>query len=234
MEHQKILLVDDEPNIIEFLEYNLRKEGYEVHSCNNGKAALALAQELKPHLIVLDVMMPGMDGIETCKEIRQIPALKNPIIIFLSARGEDYSQIAGFEAGADDYVAKPVKPRVLISRINAFLKRHKEEHAKESGQIIQLKEMIIDRNRYVVLKDGKEYTLPRKEFELLSLLASKPDRVITREEIFSSIWGNDVIVGNRTIDVHLRKIREKLGMRNIRTIKGVGFKYEDFNENKIQ
>ena len=233
MEHFRILLVDDEPNILEFLEYSLRKEGYEVYPCNNGKTALALAQDIKPHLVVLDVMMPEMDGIETCKEIRQLPALQNPLIIFLSARSEDYSQIAGFEAGADDYVTKPVKPRVLISRINALLKRHKTDQDFGSGQIILLKEMRIDRSRYVVIKDGKEYTLPKKEFELLSLLASKPDRVITREEIFSSIWGNDVIVGIRTIDVHIRKIREKLGTRNIRTIKGVGFKYEDLNVNKI-
>lgn len=232
MDPYKILLVDDEPNILESLQYNLHKEGYEVRTVNNGKEALALAQEFMPHLIVLDVMMPEMDGIETCKEIRQLPLLKNPVIIFLTARGEDYSQIAGFEAGADDYVTKPVKPRVLISRIKALLKRYKAESAVETSQIIQLKEMRIDTGRYVVIKDEKEYSLPKKEFELLRLLASRPDRVITREEIFSAIWGNDVIVGDRTIDVHIRKIREKLGTPNIKTIKGVGFKYQDESKNK--
>lgn len=227
MEQYKILLVDDEPDILEFLGYNLRNEGYEVHTSNNGKDALAKALEILPHLIVLDVMMPEMDGIETCKEIRQMPILKNTIVIFLTARGEDYSQIAGFEAGADDYVTKPVKPRVLVSRVKALLRRYQEEPGKEAGQTLVLNEFIIDRERYVVIKDGQEYNLPRKEFELLRLLASKPNRVFTREEILSTIWGSDVIVGDRTIDVHIRKIREKLETPNIKTIKGVGYKFED-------
>jgi two-component system alkaline phosphatase synthesis response regulator PhoP len=227
MEQYKILLVDDEPDILEFLGYNLRKEGYEVHTSHNGKDGLAKALEVMPHLIVLDVMMPEMDGIETCKEIRQLPILKNTIVIFLTARGEDYSQIAGFEAGADDYVTKPVKPRVLVSRVKALLRRYKEEPGKESGNIVNLNEFTIDREKYVVIKKGHEYNLPRKEFELLSLLASKPNRVFSREEILSSIWGDDVIVGDRTIDVHVRKIREKLGTPNIKTIKGVGYKFEN-------
>jgi two-component system alkaline phosphatase synthesis response regulator PhoP len=227
MEHYKILLVDDEPDILEFLGYNLRKEGYEVHTCSNGKEGLAKALEILPQLIILDVMMPEMDGIETCKEIRQVAELKNTIVIFLTARGEDYSQIAGFEAGADDYVTKPVKPRVLVSRVQALLRRYKEEPGKESGQIAGLNEFIIDRGKYVVIKDGKEYNLPRKEFELLSLLASKPNRVFTRDDILSAIWGDDVVVGDRTIDVHVRKIRKKLGTLNIKTIKGVGYKYEN-------
>jgi two-component system alkaline phosphatase synthesis response regulator PhoP len=226
MEQYKILLVDDEPDILEFLGYNLRKEGYEVYTCNNGKEGLAKALEVLPHLIILDVMMPEMDGIETCKEIRQVPSLINTIVIFLTARGEDYSQIAGFEAGADDYVTKPVKPRVLVSRVKALLRRYKEEPGKESGNTVDLNEFTIDREKYVVIKDGLEYNLPRKEFELLSLLASKPNRVFTREEILSNIWGDDVIVGDRTIDVHVRKIREKIGDQHIKTVKGVGYKYE--------
>jgi len=225
MKQYKILLVDDEPAILEFLDYNLRKEGYEVHTSNNGKDGLALALKIVPHLIILDVMMPEMDGIETCKEIRQVPLLKNTIVIFLTARGEDYSQIAGFEAGADDYVTKPVKPRVLISRVKALLRRYQEESGKETGQtIVVLKEFIIDHEKHVVIKEGKEYNLPRKEFELLSLLASKLNKVISREEIYSTIWGDDVIVGDRTIDVHVCKIREKLGTTNIKTIKGIGYK----------
>jgi two-component system alkaline phosphatase synthesis response regulator PhoP len=227
MEHYKILLVDDEPDILEFLGYNLRTEGYEVHTCNNGKDGLAKALEVLPHLIVLDVMMPEMDGIETCREIRQVPLLKDTIVIFLTARGEDYSQIAGFEAGADDFVTKPVKPRVLVSRIKALLRRYTKGTVKESEQATVLNEFIIDREKYIVIKDGLKYNLPRKEFELLSLLASKPNRVFSREEILSTIWGSDVIVGDRTIDVHVRKIREKLGTHNIKTIKGIGYKFED-------
>lgn len=227
MEQYKILLVDDEPDILEFLGYNLRNEGYEVYTTNNGKDGLAKAREVLPHLIVLDVMMPEMDGIETCKEIRQVPLLKNTIIIFLTARGEDYSQIAGFDAGADDFVTKPFKPRVLVSRIKALLRRYKEEPLKEARQSIVLNEFIIDREKYTVIKDGQEFELARKEFELLSLLASRPNRVFSREEILTTIWGDDVIVGDRTIDVHVRKIREKLSTPNIKTIKGVGYKYED-------
>ncbi len=227
MEQYKILLVDDEQDILEFLGYNLRKEGYEVHTSTNGRDGLALAREVLPHLIILDVMMPEMDGIETCREIRLVPELKNAIVIFLTARGEDYSQIAGFEAGADDYVTKPVKPRVLVSRVKALLRRYREEPGESAGQVIHLGEYTIDREKYVVSKEGREFHLPRKEFELLSLLASKPNKVFTREEILSRIWGDDVIVGDRTIDVHIRKIREKLVTINIRTLKGVGYKIEE-------
>ena len=227
MEPHKILLVDDEPDILEFLGYNLRKEGYEVHTSNNGKDGLAKAIAVQPHLIILDVMMPELDGIETCREIRQVPDLKNTIVIFLTARGEDYSQIAGFEAGADDFVTKPIKPRVLVSRVKALLRRYKEEPGEGPGQIVEVDEFAIDREKYIVIKDGRDFHLPRKEFELLSLLVSRPNKVFTREEILSSIWGDDVIVGDRTIDVHVRKIREKLETPNIKTIKGVGYKYED-------
>jgi len=226
METYKILLVDDEPDILDFLGYNLRKEGYEVHTSNNGRDALAMAKEIRPHLIILDVMMPEMDGMETCTEIRQVPELRNSIVIFLTARGEDYSQIAGFEAGADDYVTKPIKPKVLVSRIKALLRRYREEPDTSSEKIIHTTEFIIDREKYTVNKEGEIYHLPRKEFELLSLLVSRPNRVFTREEILSIIWGDDVIVGDRTIDVHVRKLREKLDTQNIRTIKGVGYKYD--------
>ncbi|HPE35243.1 MAG TPA: response regulator transcription factor [Bacteroidales bacterium] len=221
---QKILLVDDEKDILEFLSYNLRKEGYEVFTARNGATALKLAAEEIPQLIILDMMMPEMDGIETCTELKSLPGLENTIIVFLTARGEDYSQIAGLDAGADDYITKPVKPRVLISRIKALLRRYKHPEA-EQNQIV-LKDFIIDKERYLVIRNDENIILPRKEFELLQLLASKPDKVFTREEIFSNVWGNDVIVGDRTIDVHVRKIREKLGLDVIKTIKGVGYKFE--------
>ncbi|MCF8302717.1 MAG: response regulator transcription factor [Bacteroidales bacterium] len=220
----KILLVDDEPDVLEFVGYNLSREGFRVETASNGREAIEKAKITEPHLIILDVMMPEMDGIETCNEIRQIPRLENSIVIFLTARGEDYSQIAGFDAGADDYVTKPVKPRVLISRIKALLRRYREE--ERSDGIIELNELTIDKEKYVVTKNGKQIALPKKEFELLLLLASKPDKVFSREEIFSKVWGSDVVVGDRTIDVHVRKIREKIGLTNIKTIKGVGYKYE--------
>lgn len=224
MEKYKILLVDDEKDILEFLGYNLKKEGYIVSTARNGRDAIEIAIQEKPHLIILDVMMPKMDGIETCSEIRAIPELSNTIIVFLTARGEDYSQIAGFEAGADDYITKPVKPKVMVSRIKALLRRYKEP--EEKTEEIILKNITIDKERYLVIKQGKEISLPKKEFELLILLASKPNKVFTREEIFSRVWGNDVIVGDRTIDVHVRKIREKVGLKSIKTIKGVGYKLE--------
>jgi two-component system alkaline phosphatase synthesis response regulator PhoP len=223
-EKYKILLVDDEKDILEFLGYNLKKEGYIVSTARNGKDAIEIAKKEKPHLIILDVMMPKMDGIETCSEIRSIPDLASSIVVFLTARGEDYSQIAGFDAGADDYITKPVKPKVLISRIKALLRRYKEPEVL--NEEIKLKDITIDRERYVIIKDGMEISLPKKEFELLLLLASKPNKVFTREEIFSRVWGNDVIVGDRTIDVHVRKIREKVGLKSITTIKGVGYKIE--------
>jgi two-component system alkaline phosphatase synthesis response regulator PhoP len=219
----KILLVDDEPDILEFLGYNLTKEGYKIFKAANGKDALKIAAEAKPHLIILDVMMPEMDGMETCREIKQIPALNKSIIAFLTARSEDYSQIAGFDAGADDYIAKPIKPRVFISRVKALLRRFST--TEETGDRINVADLSIDRERYMVIRNEKEFILPKKEFELLWLLASKPNKVFTRDEIYSSIWGN-VVVGDRTIDVHVRKIREKLEIDNIKTIKGVGYKFE--------
>lgn len=226
MDTYKILLVDDEPDILDFLGYNLRKEGYEVFTSNNGRDALGIAKKVLPELIILDVMMPEMDGIETCTEIKSIPELSDSLVIFLTARGEDYSQIAGFEAGADDYVTKPIKPKILVSRVKALLRRYKKDAAEVGQDSTENREFTIDREKYIVEKDGKVFNLPRKEFELLSLLVSKPNKVFTREEILSSIWGNDVVVGDRTIDVHVRKIREKLDTQNIRTIKGVGYKYE--------
>jgi two-component system alkaline phosphatase synthesis response regulator PhoP len=224
----KILLVDDEPDILEFIGYNLKKEGFQVETATNGKDALKTAQTLNPHLIVLDVMMPGMDGIETCEEIRKIPSLKDTLVVFLTARGEDYSQIAGFAAGADDYITKPIKPRVLISRVKALLKRFRSgtsADTTEEDTRISIGDLTIDKEKYIVTSGKKELVLPKKEFELLLLLASKPDRVFTRDEIYSSVWGDNIIVGDRTIDVHIRKLREKIGQNHIRTIKGVGYKF---------
>jgi two-component system, OmpR family, alkaline phosphatase synthesis response regulator PhoP len=222
----RILLVDDEPDVVEFLSYNLKKEGYSIYTASNGKEAIISAKINKPHLVILDVMMPEMDGIEACREIRQIPSLSGAIIVFLTARGEDYSQIAGFDAGADDYVAKPVKPRVLASRIQALLKRYRPDD-KSNGFSTEMANLTIDRERYLVIKNGQEIFLPRKEFELLILLTSRPNKVFTREEIFAKVWGENVFVGDRTIDVHVRKIREKIGDENIRTVKGVGYKFEE-------
>ncbi len=219
----KVLLVDDEQDVLEFLGYNLRKEGFVVYTASNSREALRIAREQTPNLVLLDVMMPDLDGMETCIALRKIPALSEMIIVFLTARGEDYSQIAGFEAGADDYVTKPVKPKVLVSRIKALLRR---QVLPARPDIIELGDLAIDRERYLVIQGKNEVSLPRKEFELLALLASRPDKVFTREEIFTHVWGNEVIVGERTIDVHIRKIREKLGIPNIKTIKGIGYKYE--------
>ncbi len=220
-----ILLVDDEADILEFLGYNLEKEGYRVLKAKNGQKALKLAREGKPQLVILDVMMPGMDGMETCTKLREIPELAGTVIAFLSARGEDYSQIAGFDAGADDYIAKPIKPKLFLSRVQALLRRYKE--APDNGSIITLKGFTIDRDRYVVIVGESEYTLVRKEFELLQFLVSRPDKVVTREEIFANVWGENVVVGDRTIDVHIRRIREKLGIDSIKTIKGVGYKFDE-------
>lgn len=222
----KILLVDDEPDILEFIKYNLEKEGFEIYLASNGKTALELAEKTIPSLIILDVMMPDMDGVETCVKIRENPRLKNSLIAFLTARNEDYTQIAGFDAGADDYITKPIKPRVLVSRVKALLRRS-VSNSEELAAISQdLGGIIIDREKYVVFKNGLEFNLPKKEFELLSLLASKPGNVFTREFILENIWGGEVIVGDRTIDVHIRKLREKLGESFIKTIKGVGYKFE--------
>ena len=227
-ENYKVLLVDDEPDILEFISYNMRKEGFQVLTASNGQEAIRIAEKEIPELIILDVMMPEMDGIETCEEIKKIPALNNSIVAFLTARGEDYSQIAGFEAGADDYITKPIKPKVLISRARALLKRYRSEDVvvePEDGQVLKIGDLTIDRERYLIINRGEELILPKKEFELLMLLASKPEKVFTRDEIYTSVWGDNIIVGDRTIDVHIRKLREKIGQEHIRTIKGVGYKY---------
>lgn len=221
-----LLLVDDELDVLEFISYNLRKEGFNVHTANNGKDAIKIAQDVHPQLILLDVMMPEMDGIETCEEIRKIPSLKNTLVAFLTARGEDYSQIAGFEAGGDDYVTKPIKPKVLVSRIKALLKRINPNEIEITPPIESAKKnLVIDKERFIIINNGTEIVLPKKEFELLTLLHSRPQKVFTRDEIFSLIWGDDIIVGDRTIDVHIRKLREKIGDDHIVTIKGVGYKY---------
>ncbi|HAF46896.1 MAG TPA: DNA-binding response regulator [Cryomorphaceae bacterium] len=221
----KILLVDDEPDILDFVSYNLQSEGYKVATAASGKAGVAKAREFKPDLILLDVMMPEMDGIEACDQIRRLSGLENTIIAFLTARGEDYSQVAGFEAGADDYITKPVKPKVLTSRLKALLRRRPVPEQEVPGKM-EFSDLIIDPERYHVEISGKVIELPRKEFELLSLLASKPGKVFTREEIMDRIWGTVVIVGGRTIDVHIRKLREKIGDNRIKTVKGVGYKFE--------
>lgn len=220
----KILLVDDEADILEFVGYNLRKEGYNVFLSDNGLSAIDKAKEIIPHLIILDVMMPQMDGMETCRELRSISQLDKTIIAFLTARSEDYSQLAGFDAGADDYISKPIKPGLLISRVKALLRRYSGDAPQESNMLSG--NIVIDKERYLVVNNGQEITLPKKEFELLSLLTSKPNKVFTREEIFSRVWGDNVIVGDRTIDVHVRKLREKIGIDNIKTVKGVGYKFE--------
>lgn len=218
-----ILLVDDEAGILEFLRYNLEKEGYNVVAANNGIDAIRLAEQELPCLIVLDLMMPGMDGIETCMELRKLPVLKDTLIVFLTARNEDYSQVAALEAGADDYIPKPIKPRVFVSKLKSLLRRAQpslpELFTVAAG-------ITIDKERYVVFKGKKELSLPKKEFELLFLLMSRPGKAFTRDEILNTVWGDEVIVGDRTIDVHVRKLREKLGDDLIKTIKGVGYKLE--------
>ena len=226
-DNYRILLVDDEVDVLEFLGYNLKKEGYQVYTCSNGKDAITQAKKVLPHLIILDVMMPEMDGIETCTHLREIDQLKNTLVIFLTARSEEYSQLAGFDAGADDYITKPIKPRLLTSRVKALLRRYSDENpSQEESKIIQLEEITIDIDKYIVIKDGEEISLPKKEFELLRYLSSRPNKVFSREEIFANVWGHQVIVGDRTIDVHVRKIREKIGLDNIVTVKGVGYKYK--------
>ncbi|TVZ08719.1 two-component system alkaline phosphatase synthesis response regulator PhoP [Cellulophaga sp. RHA_52] len=221
----KILLVDDEPDILEIVSYNLSSEGYEVFTAKNGVEAVAKAKKKHPHLIILDVMMPEMDGIEACEIIRNTPGLQNTIITFLTARGEDYSQVAGFDAGADDYITKPIKPKVLVSKVKALLRRLKEDNAAEQEDIVKVGNIIINREEYKVINDGQEIVLPRKEFELLALLTSKPNKVYKREVILDKVWGNEVVVGGRTIDVHIRKLREKIGDDHFKTVKGVGYKF---------
>ena len=223
-----ILLVDDEPDILDIISYNLKAEGYKVKTASSGREGVEKAKKVRPDLILLDVMMPEMDGIEACEQIRKTPGLEHTIIAFLTARSEDYSQVAGFDVGADDYIAKPVKPKVLTSRLKALLRRRPLKPAK-SEERTTLGDMVIDIERYHIEIKGKVVDLPRKEFELLGLLASKPGKVFTRDEIMDRIWGTQVIVGGRTIDVHIRKLREKIGDERIKTIKGVGYKFEDSN-----
>lgn len=219
-----ILLVDDEKDILEFVSYNLKKEGFNVLTSNNGEDAIKIAKKDVPQLILLDVMMPGMDGIETCDRLRALDELSDTLVAFLTARGEDYSQVAGFDAGADDYITKPIKPKVLISRIKALLRRYGQNNKPKAVQ--EFGSLIIDLDKYQVKVKKNTLDLPRKEFELLTLLTSRPGKVFNREEILDRIWGNEVVVGGRTIDVHIRKLREKIGDKYIKTVKGVGYKFE--------
>jgi len=220
----KILLVDDEPDILEILKYNLSTQGYQVFTAKNGLEGVAKAKKKKPHLIILDVMMPEMDGMEACEIIRNTQGLENTLIAFLTARAEDYSQVAGFDAGADDYITKPIKPKVLVSKIKALLRRLKKDTVQVE-EVVQVGNIIINREEYKVINKGHEIFLPRKEFELLALLASKPDKVFKREVILDKVWGQEVVVGGRTIDVHIRKLREKIGDDHFKTVKGVGYKF---------
>ena len=220
----KILLVDDEPDVLEIVGYNLAQEGYQIFTAANGKEAIIKAKKEIPDLIIMDVMMPEMDGMEACENIRKIPELNHVIITFLTARNEDYSQVAGFDVGADDYIAKPIKPKLLVSKVKALLRRLKDQD--QNSETLNVGGIEINREEYKIIKDNIEIALPRKEFELLYLLASKPGKVFKREEILDTIWGNDVIVGGRTIDVHIRKLREKIGDDYFKTIKGVGYKLE--------
>lgn len=223
----KILLVDDEPDILEIISYNLKSNGFEVFTALNGVKALKKAKSILPDLIILDVMMPEMDGIETCEEIRKIPELNDTIITFLTARSEDYSHLAGFDAGADDYINKPIKPKLLVGKVKSLLRRLNKNKVTESKNVINLGDLIIDREEYIIILNKNEILLPRKEFELLYLLASKPGKVFKREVILEKIWGHEVVVGDRTIDVHIRKLREKLGDSRFKTIKGVGYKFKN-------
>ncbi|WP_018676211.1 response regulator transcription factor [Riemerella columbina] len=222
MEGKRILLIDDEPDILEVISYNLKKEGYEVYTANSGAEGIEMAKEVLPHLILLDVMMPEKDGIETCQDLRQIPSLQGTLIVFLSARGEEFSQLAGYNAGANDYIVKLIKPKVLISKINALM--NLTQQVEEKNRVLKIGNLVIDKDNFRVTKDGKPYVLPKKEFDLLSLLASNTDKVFKREEILDKVWGNDVVVGERTIDVHIRRLREKLGAKSIQTLKGIGYK----------
>ncbi len=219
----KILIADDEPDILEFLKYNLKSEGFEVFTAENGKEAVKAAVDENPDMIILDISMPVMDGFEACRIMRNTDSIRDKMIVFLTARDEDYSQIIGFEAGADDYISKPIRPRVFISRIKALMRRTVKNGMKKGPVIAGVE---IDREKYLVFKNGKPYAFPRKEFELLSLLFSKPGKVFTREDIMNNVWGKEIVVGDRTIDVHIRKIREKIGDTIIRTIKGVGYKFD--------
>ena len=222
----KILLVDDEKDILEIMSYNLKKEGFNIFTARDGQSAIYKALEVEPHLIVLDIMMPGMDGITACQEMRKHESLQKSVIIFLTARNEDFAQIAALESGGDDFISKPITPRVFLAKIKTYLRRFSTDTNNEAVREFEFEGLTINFERYMVIREGQEILLPRKEFELLVLLASKPGKVFTREEIFSKIWGNDIVVGDRTIDVHIRKIREKIGLSLIRTVKGVGYTFE--------
>jgi len=219
----RILLVDDEPDVIEIIKYNLEQEGYKVKTASNGKEALKKARKNTPHLIIMDVMMPETDGIEACEQLRKDPIFNDTIIMFLTARGEDYSYVAAFDAGADDYVTKPIKPKIIVSKVKALLRRLKK--AEENQEKLQFGKLIIDREQYEITHKGKTLSLPRKEFELLYFLASMPEKVVKREKIMEIVWGSEVVVGDRTIDVHIRKLREKVGDKYFKTVKGVGYKF---------
>ncbi|HMR42944.1 MAG TPA: response regulator transcription factor [Saprospiraceae bacterium] len=227
MGKSKILVVDDEPDIVEILRYNLEKEGFQVVSASNGEEGIKVAEKEHPDLIILDIMMPEMDGVEVCRTLRNKKEFENTLVAFLTAREEDYSQIAALEVGGDDYITKPIRPRVLISRIKALFRRSgRMEMTDESPEQIKIADLIINKENVTVDRNGESIELAKKEFELLNLLVSKPGKVFTREEIFNKVWGSDVIVGNRTIDVHIRKLREKIGDNYIKTIKGIGYKFE--------
>ncbi len=226
-ENIKILLVDDDPDILEIIGYNLSSGGYSVFTASDGLEAIEVAKKELPELIILDVMMPNMDGIEACEQLRKIPDLSNTIITFLTARNEDYSQVAGFDAGADDYITKPIKPKLLLSKVKGLLRRTSVKQKQDNS--LKVGNLLINRDEYKVVNNGRELVLPRKEFELLYLLTSKPGKVFTRDEILNTVWGNDVIVGGRTIDVHIRKLREKIGDKSFKTVKGVGYKFEVTN-----
>lgn len=226
MDTAKILVVDDEPDILEFLQYNLEKEGFSVITASDGEAGIQKAEQENPDLIILDIMMPKMDGVEVCRVLRSRPKFAQTVIAFLTAREEDFSQIAALETGGDDYITKPIRPRVFLSRIKALLRRSGRSEKEEVENTIQMGDLTIDRDRIVVMRGEDTIELAKKEFELLNLLVSKPGKVFSREEIFNKVWGTDVIVGNRTIDVHIRKLREKIGDHYIKTIKGIGYKFE--------
>lgn len=221
-----VLLVDDDTDILEFLTFALERDGFEVKSSTDGETAFNIAKQTIPDIIVLDMMMPGWDGLETCRHIRKEESLKNTMIVFLTARSEDYMQVEGLDTGADDYIPKPVKPKVLISRLHAILRR-KTDVPQNNNSIIELKDLTIDKDNYTVVSNGKTMTLPKKEFELLLFLVTHTDKIHTRDEIYSAVWGDEVIVGERTIDVHIKKLRDKLQTDKIKTYKGIGYKYEE-------
>lgn len=226
MKKTKILVVDDEPDILEILTYNLEKEGYQVVTASNGEEGLQVAAAEMPNLIILDIMMPQMDGVEVCRNLRDNPKFNDTLIAFLTAREEDYSQIAALDVGGDDYITKPIRPRVLISRVKALIRRSGKGTDTDDNTILTIGNLMVDKEKFLVKKGERRIDFAKKEFELFNLLISKPGKVFTREEIFNKVWGTDVIVGNRTIDVHIRKLREKLGDNYIKTIKGIGYKFE--------